>query len=387
MGYLCSFPAFRILICFSVLITPAIVGCGSSSGGLSTPSPPALPVTLSVTPNEVTIHPGDQNVPVTVAAGNSTYTGSIIITLAGLPSGISVSALTLTAGSSGTLNLSASLSADQEAFPADSAEDANSKANSVTLVAAGGSARATSPFTLIVSLSNPSYNPSPSEINLPIVAINTGGQSIISKTTDVSGVVTITSADGQTSYLPNSSDSDNTATFHVHGNSTALMPKLPYEFKLTTSLDLLGTMGLKCPYLTSSGKQTCDKSKTYLLLANYDDKTFLRDWAASALANDIPIGNGYLDSAAGSPSPSGTSVLMPWAPHSLFVELYLNGVYEGNYQLIEKVNVDSHRIDISELSETDITDDVTGGYLLEIDHMEDEAYVFQTPKGVPIGLR
>ena len=33
---------------------------------------------------------------------------------------------------------------------------------------------------------------------------------------------------------------------------------------------------------------------------------------------------------------------MPWAPHSLFVELYLNGEYEGNYQLIEEVKVDSH---------------------------------------------
>jgi len=77
---------------------------------------------------------------------------------------------------------------------------------------------------------------------------------------------------------------------------------------------------------------------------------------------------------------------MPWAPHSLFVELYLNGVYEGNYQLIEQIKVDSHRVNITELAETDTTDDVSGGYLLEIDQHEDEAYVFNTPQGVPIGL-
>ncbi len=146
-------------------------------------------------------------------------------------------------------------------------------------------------------------------------------------------------------------------------------------------------MGLSCPYVTSSGKKTCDKSKSYILLANYDDKTFLRDWAASALANAIPIGNGYLDSPANSPSPSGTSTLLPWAPHSLFVELYLNGVYEGNYQLIEEIKVDSHRVNINELSESD-TDPakVTGGYLLEIDERQQEDYVFVTPQGVDIGL-
>src|ERR1700683_828585 len=156
---------------------------------------------------------------------------------------------------------------------------------------------------------------------------------------------------------------------------------------MNTSLDLLSAMGLNCPYVTSKGKEVCDKSKSYVLLANYDDKTFLRDWSASALANAIPIGNGFLNSPADSPSPSGSSTLLPWASHSLFVELYLNGVYEGNYQLIEEVKVDSHRVNINELSETDIAPaQVTGGYLMEIDQREDEAYVFHTPQNVPIGL-
>ncbi len=338
--------------------------------------------TVAAAPPSLTIYPGQQNVPVTITASSATYSGPITVTLTGLPSGITVSPLTLTAGTSGTLNLSAALSAGQEGLAVGASWTAP-----VTVVGAAGAAQASAPLFLTISISNSSFAPAPAAINLPIVNINTNGVPVIDKTTEVPGSITITSADGKTSYLPNSGDADTTATFHVHGTTTALMPKLPYHVKLNTSLDVLGTMGLACPYVTSKGKAICDKSKTYILLANYDDKTLLRDWAASALANAIPIGNGYLNSPPNSPTPSGTSALMPWAPHSLFVELYLNGVYEGNYQLIEWVKVDSHRVNINELSETDISPTaVTGGYLMEIDEHQDEAYVFNTPHGLPIGL-
>lgn len=309
------------------------------------------------------------------------------MTLTGLPSGITVSPLSLAAGSSGTLNLSATRAAGQEGFDPTNNPTPTTWTAQVKVVGVAGSLQATTPVAVTISLSNASFVPAAADINLPIVNINTNGVGIVSKTTDVPGTITVTSADGQKSYLPNAGDSDDTATFHVHGNSTAVMPKLPYHVKLNTSLDLLGTMGLTCPYVTSSGKPTCDKSKSYILLANYDDKTFLRDWSASSLANAIPIGNGYLDSPPNSPTPSGTSTLMPWAPHSLFVELYLNGVYEGNYQLIEEVKVDSHKVNISELSDTDTAPaQVTGGDLLEIDFRQDEAFVFQTPENVFVGL-
>ncbi len=287
------------------------------------------------------------------------------------------------------LTLSASVNADAAAFPATAPTNPNSATTSATVSAVAGSVTATMPLTVITSLSNSGFSPASGQINLPILNIDTGNVPINSTTTDVSGTISITSADGSTTYLPGGSDTDNTATFQVHGNTTAQMPKLPYEMKLGTSVDLLNLMGVQCGYVTSSGKATCDKSKTYILLANYDDKSLLHDWAASALANAIPYGNGsngYLNEAADSPTPSGTSTLMPWAPHSIFVELFLNGQYEGNYQLIEKVNVDSHRINIPELSESDTSGDLSGGYLMEIDQHQDEAYVFHTPQGLPIGL-
>jgi hypothetical protein len=344
--------------------------------------------TVTASPSSLTIYPGQLNAPITITASTSTYTGPIIVTLSGLPSGIVVSPLTLTAGSSGTLNLSASRSAGQEDFPPTDLPGPVSWTAAVTVVGAAGSAQATTQLSLTISLSNPAFVPSASAINLPIVSINTNGVPVVSKTVDVPGAITITSPDGQTSYLPNASDSDNTATFHVHGNSTAVMPKLPYHVSLNTSLDLLNAMGLSCPYITSGkGKATCDKSKSYNLLANYDDKTFLRDWSASSLANAIPIGNGYLNSPADSPSPSGTSVLMPWASHSLFVELFLNGVYEGNYQLIEEVKIDSHRVNITEMTDTDtVQPELSGGYLMEIDQEQREDFNFVTPENVYIGL-
>jgi hypothetical protein len=103
--------------------------------------------TLSVTPSTVTIHPGDNNIPVTVSVGSSTYTGPINITFSGLPSGISVAPLALNAGSSGMLNISASVSADQEAFPANNPANPNSVTNTVA-----GSTVVSVPMLLIVSL-------------------------------------------------------------------------------------------------------------------------------------------------------------------------------------------------------------------------------------------
>jgi hypothetical protein len=351
-----------------------LVGCGSAN------THPAV-VAISATPS-ITIHPGDQNVPVGVSLGVASVQGPYDVTIAGLPPGITVNSVSLSPGQSGVLTLSATTSADIDGF---ASLGAAGDTKSVSIVATAGSVQATVPLALTISLSNPTFSPAPSQINLPIVSIDTAGVPIADKVTNVPGTITITSADGQTAYLPSSTNTDNTATFHLHGNSTVAMPKKPYHFKLTTSLDLLATMGLACPY-GSKGKNTCDKSKTYDLLANYDDKTFLRDWAASALANAIPIGAPYLNSPANSPSPGKT--LMPWAPHSLFVELYLNGQYQGNYQLIEEIKVDSHRVNIAELSQTDTAPaDITGGYLMEIDnHYKDEDVLFTTPQNMTIAV-
>jgi CotH kinase protein/Bacterial Ig-like domain (group 3) len=361
------------LICRLVLVLTA-ASCGGGDD-----------LSLTLGTGVLTIHPGDQGVPVNFRLAPSSYKGLVSITATGLPSGISLAPLAVAPGSAGVLSFSATASADQEGFPTNYIVADAEAVSKIRIIATGGGHSSGTSLALTVSLSNSSF--SPSTIDLPIVSIDTGGTPIADKTTDVPGTITITSADGTTTYLPNSSNTDNSAVFHLHGNTTASMPKKPYHIKLTTGADLLHTMGLDCPYVTGAGKSICDKSKSYDLLANYDDKSLLRDWAASALANAIPIGQGYLNYATPSaPSPSGTSTPMSWAPHSLFVELYVNGEYEGNYQLIEEIKVDTHRININELAETDINDDISGGYLLEIDANKGETYNFNTTVGVAIGV-
>lgn len=334
------------------------------------------------------IHPGDKDVALPVVlSGDGSFAGPVTVTLAGLPSGITVKPVLLSPGASGTLLLSASVAADQEAFPASNPGNPDTAASTATVVAFAGEQRATAPLLLTVSLQNPSFAPQPNQINLPILRIDTNGVAIADKATNVPGTLTLTSADTQTFYLPGTAGSDATATFHLHGNTTLVMPKKSYHLKLNTSADLLSSLGVACGYVTSAGKPVCDKSKSYILLANYDDKTLLRDWSAMALANAIPIGGQFLGESATSPSPSGTATLLPWAPHSVFVELYLNGQYQGTYQLTEEIKVDSHRVNITEMSNGNVSGSaLTGGYLLEVDQRQDEDFTWTTPHGVMLGL-
>src|SRR5277367_1824803 len=163
-----------------ILITTLLFGAaGCSVAGTA-------PTTLTV-PAALTIHPGDQNVPLAVSVSNGANVGPLTITVIGLPPGISVSPLTLSVGQSGTLQLSASLSADQGAFPG---LGTASDVRGVSVVGVSGATTlVSSPMQLTVSVSNPSYAPDPSKINLPVVKIDTNGTAIVDKTTDVPGTI------------------------------------------------------------------------------------------------------------------------------------------------------------------------------------------------------
>lgn len=116
------------------------------------------------------------------------------------------------------------------------------------------------------------------------------------------------------------------------GNSTWAYPKKPYAIKLDSKSEVLGM----------------PKHKRWVLLANWMDRTLLRNDVAFEMARRV----------------------MEWAPRGKFVELYFNDVHQGNYYLCEQIKVDKNRVDIDELDEeTDFTDasQITGGYILEYD--------------------
>ena len=116
------------------------------------------------------------------------------------------------------------------------------------------------------------------------------------------------------------------------GNTTWTYPKKPYALKFDTKSKVLGM----------------PKHKRWVLLANWMDRTLLRNDVAFEMARRV----------------------MDWAPRGKFVELYLNGVHQGNYYLCEQIKPDENRVNIDEIDEdTDLSDPslISGGYLLEFD--------------------
>jgi hypothetical protein len=84
---------------------------------------------------------------------------------------------------------------------------------------------------------------------------------------------------------------------------------------------------------------------------------------------------------------------------SEFVQVYLNSKYIGLYELCEQVRLGKTRVDIFDWEDiapdnTDLSayttengDDLSGGYLLEINGYEDERNHFLTNAGVPISVK
>ena len=129
------------------------------------------------------------------------------------------------------------------------------------------------------------------------------------------------------------------------GNSTWSYPKKPYKIKLKAKADLLGK----------------GKSKRYVLLANWMDRTLLRNDVSFELARRTSL---------------------DWTPSGEFVELYFNGIHQGNYWLGEQIRVDENR--------------VKADYLIEMDTYYDETYRFRTKfgfkpntndAGLPVGIK
>lgn len=127
------------------------------------------------------------------------------------------------------------------------------------------------------------------------------------------------------------------------GNSTWSYPKKPYALKLDSKAEILGM----------------PKHKRWVLLANWMDRTLLRNSVSFNLASRTGLA---------------------YTPRGQFVELFVNGKHKGNYFMCEHIKVDENRVDIDELDE----DEVDGGYILELDSYYDEVNKFKSAvKGLP----
>jgi len=180
------------------------------------------------------------------------------------------------------------------------------------------------------------------DTGLPVVVINTpGGQPITSKDVWMEG------AEIKIYQNINTIVYDNSAlSIRGRGNSSwGYSDKKPYALKLENKSEILGM----------------PKSKRWVLLANYGDRTLMRNEIANEIAQCTDLSTG-----------------MGWSPSGKFVELVLNGEHRGNYYLCEQVRVESNRLDIDEYSD----------YLLEMDRNYDETYKFRSAiKDYPYNIK
>ena len=172
---------------------------------------------------------------------------------------------------------------------------------------------------------------------LPIVRITTpSSKDITSKETWMNYVMLrIENADGTLDY-------EGQISIRGRGNSTWGYPKKPYAIKLEKKEKILGM----------------PKHKRWVLLANWKDRTLMRNDAAF-----------WLSSHSG----------LPYTVRGQFVEVELNGRIMGNYYLCEQIKVDDNRVNITEMeAQEHDPEKLTGGYLVELDTYYDEVNRFHS---------
>ena len=175
---------------------------------------------------------------------------------------------------------------------------------------------------------------------LPIVYVDTqNGWAINSKETFVPAALRI---EGTEEY---EGLEDVTCEIRGRGNTTWEWPKKPYLVKMEKKQGVLGM----------------PKHKRWVLLANFMDRTLMRNLVSMKVAS---------------------LTRLDWTPRCVPVELVLNGVHKGSYLLIEQVRVDKNRVNITEMEPTDNDGEaVTGGYLLELDFHYDNEVQWGDPHG------
>lgn len=160
---------------------------------------------------------------------------------------------------------------------------------------------------------------------IPEIHITTQNNAQITSNEDyVSGRLTLKTFDSNNIEL--SPIANASMQIRLRGNSTLFMPKKPYKIKFTTKTALLSEYA----------------QKDWVLLANFTDQTLIRNYLAYNLGNDIG---------------------MEFSPMAKFVDVYINGQYQGNYLLSDQVEVSPNRVNVEEGSSS-----LDTGYLVEYDY-------------------
>ena len=234
-------------------------------------------------------------------------------------------------------------------------------------IASGACVDVSKPLSLVVCLgeAEKTYTLKARNTGLPVVRITTEGFGLAELESYKNSLQSTDKTD-QRIWLPDDKDpsqSDWSATVRIEnpdgtpgmgddsvyevatqikgrGNYTWKWEKKPYALKLKSDEKVLGMPA----------------HKRWVLLANWRDRTLLRNDAALWLSRE-----------AG----------MDYTVRGQFVELEFNGEHRGNYYLCEQIKIGPDRVNISKVKDGGFAD-LSGGYLMEIDSYWDELNKFKS---------
>lgn len=175
------------------------------------------------------------------------------------------------------------------------------------------------------------------ETKLPIIIIDTNGQTIVDEPKINAAMGIIYNGTGQLNKTTDPYNHYNGRIgIEIRGNTSQLYPKKSYavETRDAASNDLkVSLLGMP-------------SESDWVLYGPYSDKTLMRNALAYYLARKL--GN--------------------YAPRTRFCEVIINSDYKGIYLLIESIKRDVSRVNIANLTNSDNSgDELTGGYIFKID--------------------
>ena len=183
--------------------------------------------------------------------------------------------------------------------------------------------------------------------NLPTVVIHTlSGSDPVDKVNELESYISIISDDGTAIF-------EQDGTSRLRGNNSMTHPKKPYRIKFSEKRRPLDAKA---------------KAKKWTLINNYGDKTLLRNCLAFEISRRMGIG---------------------FTPYCRPVDVIMNSEYKGCYQFCDAIDIRKHRVDIWEMDSTCTEgDDLTGGYLIEIDaYASNEPKHFTSTRSTPVTIK
>jgi len=222
-------------------------------------------------------------------------------------------------------------------------------------------------FSIVLAMALPIFAQS---YDLPLIIVNTQNRQALQKGADKIPA-TMSILDKGTNNVADSSKGEKyNIGIKIRGQTSADFPKKGYgiELKARSCTNVADTA---C-HDTSLKVLGMPKNADWVFHGPYVDKTLIRN----ALAYWLYQRTGRYSS------------------RFKFFELYLNGQYKGVYLLLEKIKRAKARVHIAKLKDEDISgDDVTGGYVLSIDKVENNSTSgldkegFKSKDGSPVVMR